>query len=79
MTVCCLTEGGWKLTSGFAGLEDGMTTQTDGKAAFEEAIDHAKQSGMVVDGFVPGDDTDIAALEIRLGVRLPPSYKAVVR
>ncbi|WAJ28236.1 SMI1/KNR4 family protein [Antarcticirhabdus aurantiaca] len=56
-----------------------MTTQTDGKAAFEEAIDHAKQSGMVVDGFVPGDDTDIAALEIRLGVRLPPSYKAVVR
>jgi len=54
-------------------------TQTDGEVSFEEAVRHATQSGITIDGSLPGDETDIAALERRLNVRLPPSYKAMVR
>lgn len=53
--------------------------QTDGETAFQEAIDYAERSGIAVTGFQPGDETDIAALENRLGVQLPPSYKAMIR
>ena len=53
-------------------------TEIDGERAFQEAVEHARQSGVDVEGFIPGDPADIIALEIRLGVQLPSSYKAMV-
>lgn len=52
---------------------------TDGEIAFEDAVRHAERSGVSIEGFLAGDEADITALEARLSVRFPPSYKAMVR
>lgn len=52
--------------------------QTNGELAFEAAIELAGRCGIEADGSVARTEGEVAELERRLGVRLPPSYKAML-
>ncbi|WP_152046928.1 SMI1/KNR4 family protein [Aureimonas psammosilenae] len=51
---------------------------TEGGRAFAVALQRLRENGLQPKGLGTYDESDVARLETRLGVRLPPSYRAML-